>query len=186
MKCTNCNTENLMKANYCKNCGQAFTQQEKDAARKTSVVGKLEKAEEVKGKADKIGDILSMKFITDNIFVRIAIIVAPFILSLVIGGGSSSGNTMKIRDSGEYDVYYNTTTQEYFVEMDGSSVNLMLYVPKDTQQINVYFTESGGYEYQSGSYSVEDAITVNENSNGYYTIEAVMENDTQTVRMYTI
>ena len=66
MKCTNCNTENLRKANYCKNCGQAFTQQEKDEARRRSVVGRLEKAEEVKGKADKLKDILSLNFITDN------------------------------------------------------------------------------------------------------------------------
>lgn len=186
MKCTNCNTENLRKANYCKNCGQAFTQREKDAAHKQSVVGKLEKAEEVKGKADKVKDILSLSFITDNVWVRLALIVLPFVFSLVIGGGAKGGDTMKIRDNGQYDVYYNTTTQEYFVEIDSGSVNLSLYVPKGTQQINVYFKESTDYEYQSGSYGLEDAIVVNENTNGYYTIEAVMENGTQTITMYTI
>ena len=186
MKCTNCNTENLRKANYCKNCGQAFTQREKDAAHSQSVVGKLEKVEEVKGKADKVKDILSLSFITDNVWVRLALIVIPFVFSLVVGGGAKGGDTMKIRDNGQYDVYYNTTTQEYFVEIDSDSVNLSLYVPKGTQQINVYFKETTGYEYQSGSYGLEDAITVNENTNGYYTIEAVMENGTQTIRMYTI
>ena len=186
MKCTNCNTENLRKANYCKNCGQAFTQREKDAAHSQSVVGKLEKVEEVKGKADKVKDILSLSFITDNVWVRLALIVIPFVFSLVVGGGAKGGDTMKIRDNGQYDVYYNTTTQEYFVEIDSGSVNLSLYVPKGTQQINVYFKETTGYEYQSGSYGLEDAITVNENTNGYYTIEAVMENGTQTIRMYTI
>lgn len=186
MKCTNCNTENLRKANYCKNCGQAFTQREKDAAHSQSVVGKLEKVEEVKGKADKVKDILSLSFITDNVWVRLALIVIPFVFSLVVGGGAKGGDTMKIRDNGQYDVYYNTTTQEYFVEIDSGSVNLSLYVPKGTQQINVYFKESTGYEYQSGSYGLEDAITVNENTNGYYTIEAVMENGTQAITMYTI
>lgn len=186
MKCTNCNTENLRKANYCKNCGQAFTQREKDAAHSQSVVGKLEKVEEVKGKADKVKDILSLSFITDNVWVRLALIVLPFVFSLVVGGGAKGGDTMKIRDNGQYDVYYNTTTQEYFVEIDSGSVNLSLYVPKGTQQINVYFKESTGYEYQSGSYGLEDAITVNENTNGYYTIEAVMENGTQAITMYTI
>ena len=186
MKCTNCNTENLRKANYCKNCGQAFTQREKDAAHSQSVVGKLEKVEEVKGKADKVKDILSLSFITDNVWVRLALIVLPFVFSLVVGGGAKGGDTMKIRDNGQYDVYYNTTTQEYFVEIDSGSVNLSLYVPKGTQQINVYFKESTGYEYQSGSYGLEDAITVNENTNGYYIIEAVMENGTQAITMYTI
>ena len=152
MKCTNCNTENLRKANYCKNCGQAFTQREKDAAHSQSVVGKLEKVEEVKGKADKVKDILSLSFITDNVWVRLALIVIPFVFSLVVGGGAKGGDTMKIRDNGQYDVYYNTTTQEYFVEIDSGSVNLSLYVPNGTQQINVYFKESTGYEYQYGSY----------------------------------
>ena len=186
MKCTNCNTENLRKANYCKNCGQAFTQQEKDEAHKRSVVGKLEKAEEVKGKADKLKDILSLNFITDNVWVRLALIVLPFMFSLVVGGGVKGGDKIKIRDSNLYDVYYNTTTQEYFVDIDSGSVNLALYVPNGTQQINVYFKETTGYEYQSGSYGLEDAITVQENTNGYYTIEAVMENGTQTITMYTI
>ena len=50
MKCTNCNTENLRKANYCRNCGKAFTQQEKGEAHKRSVVGKLEKQKKQKEK----------------------------------------------------------------------------------------------------------------------------------------
>ena len=185
MKCTHCNTENLLKANYCKNCGQPFTQEEKDAARKKTAVGILEKADEVKGKYDKIRDILSLSFITDNFIVRIALLVAPFVLSLILGGGAG-GNNMKIVDSNSYDVYYNTSTQEYFVEVENNTVDLMLYVPNGTQQINVYFTESGGYQYTSGSYSTEDRITVRENMNGYYTIEAVMDNGTQTIKMYTI
>ena len=185
MKCSKCGYENLTKASYCFSCGNPFTRQEKQAAREKTLVGKIEKAEEIKGKADKISDILSMKFITDNVFVRIALIVIPFILSLTLSGGKG-GSTMKIRDSGDYDVYYNTATQEYFVEMDSGSVNLMLYVPKSTEVINVYFTESSGYDYQMGSYTVNDAIYVNESSNGYYTIEAVMENETQTIRMYTV
>ena len=185
MKCSKCGYENLLKANYCYSCGNAFTAEEKQAAREKALIGKIEKAEEIKDKADKISDFLSMKFITDNVFVRIALIVVPFLLSLILGGGTS-GNTMKIRDNGEYDVYYNTTTQEYFVEMDSGSVNLMLYVPKSTETINVYFTETSDYQYQSGSYSTEDAIYVNENSNGYYTIEAVMGDETQSIKMFTV
>ena len=140
----------------------------------------------MKEKADKAKDILSLSFITDNVWVRLALIVLPFVFSMVVGGGSKGGNAMKIRDNGQYDVYYNTTTQEYFVDIESGSVSLSLYVPKGTQQINVYFKESTGYEYQKGSYTTEDAIVVEENQNGYYTIEAVMENETQTIKMYTI
>ena len=185
MKCSKCGYENLLKANYCYKCGNQFTQQEKDAAKEKALIGKIEKAEEAKGKFDKIKDILTLSFITDNVFVRLALIIAPFIISLVLGGGSG-GNQMKIRDSNEYDVYYNTSTQEYFVEMDSGSVNLQLYVPQETESINIYFAESSGYNYQVGNYSVTDAIYVNENSNGYYTIEAVMGNETQSIKMYTV
>lgn len=185
MKCSKCGFENLLKANYCCSCGNAFTDEEKKTAREKALIGKVEKAEELKEKADKVSDILSMKFITDNVFVRLALIVVPFLLSLVLGGGES-GNTMKIRDSSEYEIYYNTTTCEYFIEMDGDSVNLMLYVPKSTETINVYFTDSSGYQYQKGSYTTDDAISVNENSNGYYTIEAVIGDETQSIKMYTV
>ena len=91
---------------------------------------------------DKVKDILSLSFITDNIWVRLALIVLPFVFSLIIGGSVKGGDKMKIRDSNLYDVYYNTTTQEYFVEIDSGSVNLALYVPNGTQQINVYFKET--------------------------------------------
>lgn len=185
MKCSKCGCENLLKANYCCSCGNAFTDEEKRAARENALIGKIEKAESVKDKADKISDILSMKFITDNVFVRILLIVVPFLLSLVLGSGES-GNTMKIRASSEYEVYYNTSTQEYFIDMDSSNVDLMLYVPKSTETINVYFTDSSGYQYQRGSYSTDDAISVNENSNGYYTIEAVVGDEIQSIKMYTV
>lgn len=185
MKCSKCGYENLLKASYCYSCGNAFTDKEKQAAREKAMIGKLEKAEEIKNKADKIGDILSMKFITDNAFVRLVLILIPFVLSLVLGGGDF-GNTMKIRDSSQYDVYYNTTTKEYFVDMDTSNVNLMLYVPKSTSTINVYFTDSYGNESQQGCYSIRDAIVINENTEGHYTIEAVMADQTQTITMYTV
>lgn len=185
MKCSKCGCENLLKANYCCACGNAFTDEEKKSAREKALIGKVEKAEELKEKVDKISDFLSMKFITDNIFVRIALIVVPFILSFVLSGGES-GNTMKILESSEYEIYYNTTTMEYFIQMDGNSVDLMLYVPKSTETINIYFTNSSGYQYQQGSYSTNDAISVNENSDGYYTIEAIIGDETQSIKMYTV
>ena len=88
MICKNCNSENLLKADYCRSCGSPFTQEEKEAARSKTLVGVLEKAEDLKDKADKISDILSLKFITDNVFVRLALLVLPFIFTMLTTGGA--------------------------------------------------------------------------------------------------
>ena len=46
MLCKKCNTENLLKADYCQSCGNIFTQEEKDAAYEKTIFGKYEKVEE--------------------------------------------------------------------------------------------------------------------------------------------
>ncbi len=178
MKCKKCNTENLLKAKYCKACGNEFTREEIEKAQKTSTVEILRKVDDVSEKVSKINNILTLSFITDNIFVRIALIVVPFIIALIFGGNDGK---MKIRDSDAYKVYYNTTTEEYFLEVDESRIDLMLYVPKDTQQINVSFTGSG-----TSYYSVDEPITIEAKNNGCYTVEAIGEKDNQSIVLYTV
>lgn len=172
MICKKCSSDNLMKANYCRSCGNPFTQEEKDAARKKSLVGVLETADEVKDKADKIGDILSMKFITDNIFVRIALIVLPFLLTVLISGG---GKDMRILDSDRYSIYYNTTTEEYFVDTEYGSVDLQLYLPENTWAVDVSFGTAENNS-QVGLYETTAAIVLNARSGGCYIITAIDEN----------
>ena len=41
MKCQNCHKENMRKANYCKYCGNKFSQREKDDARQEGLSGAL-------------------------------------------------------------------------------------------------------------------------------------------------
>ena len=48
MKCSKCGYENLTKASYCFSCGNPFTRQEKQTAREKTLVGKIEKAEEIR------------------------------------------------------------------------------------------------------------------------------------------
>lgn len=184
MTCKKCNTENLLKAAYCHHCGNPFTEQEKEEARKKSLVGMLETADKVKEKADKISDILSMKFITDNIFVRIALIVLPFVLSMLL---SSGGKDMRIVDSDEYKAYYNTTTQEYFVDTEYGTVNLMLYVPKDTSFVKTMFT-TGSTTSHVGSYDIATGISIPAKSGGYYTLTAMTVDGTelQSIVVYTV
>ena len=146
MKCSKCGYENLLKANYCYKCGNQFTQQEKDAAKEKALIGKIEKAEEAKGKFDKIKDILTLSFITDNLYVKIALIILPLVISLLFGGGPKSNDIMILNSDG-YDIYYNTDTDEYFLDLSGESAQLKVSVPSDTMYIvfsyiSPYATES--------------------------------------------
>lgn len=184
MTCKKCNSENLLKAAYCHSCGNPFTEQEREDARKKSLVGVLETADKAKEKADKISDILSMKFITDNIFVRLALIVLPFVFTMLL---SSGGRDMRIVDSDEYKAYYNTTTQEYFVDTDYGTVNLVLYVPKDTSFVKTVFTTSNSTSH-TGNYDISTGISIPARSGGYYTLTAMTADGTelQSIVVYTV
>ncbi len=183
MKCTKCKTENLVKANYCKACGNRFTPEEKEKARKTSTVEILKKAEDIKEKTDKVKDILSLSFITDNVYVRLVLIIIPFAIGMLFGGGD---NNMKIRKSDYYRVYHNTTTDEYYLQVEQSNINLMLYVPEDTKEIKVSFTEDGGCSWDEDIYQTDRPIIIESRDYGYYTIEAVTESENQSIVLYTV
>ena len=48
MKCKNCGKENLIKAQYCQDCGQPFTDQERQTAYDQTFWGKLDKLKKAK------------------------------------------------------------------------------------------------------------------------------------------
>ena len=183
MICKNCNSENLLKADYCRSCGSPFTQEEKESARSKTLVGVLEKAEDLKGKADKISDILSLKFITDNVFVRLALLVLPFIFTMLTTGGAKG---MGIMDTDEYEVYYNTTTKEYFVEMTENFVALEMYIPNDTELVEISF-ENNGSQYIVGTFETSADLILDKQSSGHYTISAISGgNVTDSIVVYTV
>ena len=53
MFCKKCNTENLMKAEYCQACGNQFTPEEKNAAYEKTIFGKFEKLEKYISSCDE-------------------------------------------------------------------------------------------------------------------------------------
>ena len=163
--------ENLLKANYCYKCGNQFTQQEKDAAKEKALIGKIEKAEEAKGKFDKIKDILTLSFITDNMYVKIALIILPLVISLLFGGGPKSNDIMILNSDG-YDIYYNTDTDEYFLDLSGESAQLKVSVPSDTMYIVFSYISPYGYT-DVDSYELNENIVVQYQSSGKYELKAV-------------
>lgn len=172
MKCSKCGTENLMKASYCKNCGARFSDAEKQQAKNDATVTKLKKAEERIEQGSKLADILTLKFITENVYVRLALIVLPFVLSLIISGGDKSA--IKIRESDQYRLRYEAGEEMYYVDVDTDTVNLLLYVPKDTQSVQAYFTDLSGVREDTMEFSLDRCITLPAREDGFYTVSAIL------------
>ncbi len=183
MKCKNCSFENLQKANYCRECGTAFTPQEKQEARDNSAVGKLEKFVGFGEKLESFRGILTLSFITDNIFVRLALLVLP-VLAAIVFGGSKVPNTLMIADSDQYSIYHNTDTGEYFLDVDTSSISLQLYVPAKTEYVSIVFNGLDG-SYTSQNYDLNSAIVLETRGDGCYTVTAV-GGDNPTLSLYTV
>ena len=184
MKCRTCGYDNLLKANYCRSCGSAFTAEEKEAAKKASLGGKMEKTEEVVKRVKTVKDILTLSFLTDNVFVRIFLILLPLAIAVVTGQMAPGGLT--ILESEEYVIHCDTETQEYYVDTDAQVVNLQLYVPKDTEGVEVIYYEDGGAQVYSHTYTLSDSISVNAVTQGYYVITAQLPSGNQSITMYTV
>ena len=133
MKCKTCGYDNLLKANYCRNCGSAFTAEEKDAAKKAGLGSKMEKADEVVQKIITVKDILTLSFLTDNVIVRTLLILIPLAIAAVTGQMSPGGLTLL--ESEDYVIHCNTETREYYVDTDAQVVSLKLFVPKNTETV---------------------------------------------------
>ncbi len=181
MKCKKCNTVNLVKANYCVNCGNPFSRREKEKAEKLSAVNVLKTTDDINKKYKKAKSYITGSIITGNTYVRLALLIVPFVFTLLFGGGAGNGK-MKIAESDAYEIYYNTSTDEYFLTMENNTVDLQLYVPEDTQRIKVTYSGTG----QCFTYTTDRAVTLTAQSAGFYTVEAVAEGGNQQIVLYTV
>ncbi len=184
MKCRTCGYDNLLKANYCRSCGSAFTAEEKEAAKKASLGGKMEKTEKVVKRVITVKDILTLSFLTDNVIVRTVLILIPLVVAVVTGQMTPGGLT--ILESEEYVIHCDTETQEYYVDTDVQVVNLQLYVPKDTEGVEVIYYGNDGTQVYCNTYSLSDSISVNAVTQGYYVITAQIPSENQSITMYTV
>ncbi len=185
MKCRTCGYDNLLKANYCCSCGTAFTAEEKEAAKKASLGGRMEKTEKVVKRIITVKDILTLSFLTKNVFVRTFLILLP-LLSAVFAGQQMAPSSLTILEDDGYVIHQNTDTQAYYVDTDAQMVNLKLYVPKDTESVEVaYYAESETPTY-SNTYTLSDSISVNAVTQGYYIVTAHTSAEDQSITLYTV
>ena len=178
MLCKNCNTENLLKADYCQSCGNKFTPEEKDLAYGKTIFGKFEKLEKY------VSYLSPVKIITGNKLFKRGVLVVIILYSIFMA--KSSGNHLKIEESNSYEVLYNKTENAYYLVSETDYVNAQLFVPKKAYGLTVYSVDDSGVIFYSQSYGLDDAITLTIDEDSHYIIEAEFEDESQSIEVYVI
>lgn len=175
MKCNQCGHKNLYKANYCEKCGYKFEEDYKTKAYDKTVYGIINKIEE-------IYNWLSLDVIFGNTFLKI------FLLIIVLFSTGykiyKDGNDFIIKENESYTVQYNKKQDEYYIVSNEYTINLSLYTPKKTESIIVHEYNIDNVKQNSLSYTLEDPITLLNEQDKYYIIEAIYENSSDNLTVY--
>lgn len=164
MKCSKCKCENIISANYCRKCGEKFSDEEKKIARRKTWVGKLELLEEARAWC-------TLEKITGHIVFKIVSLLAVILFGVYLW--TSNSNHVKILESKHYKVQYNTKEKEYYLLVDEDKTNLSLYVPNTVSNLVVSEFDEDNVEVDSTKYvnGEEVVLTIN-NSDEYYLLVA--------------
>ncbi len=178
MLCKKCNTENLLKADYCQACGNKFTQEEKDDAYGKTIFGKFEKLEEY------ISYLKPVELIKGNKFFRIGVLVVIVLYSLFVL--KTNGNNLRIEESSNYEVLMNKDTQAYFLVSETASVNVDLHIPRKAESLTVYNVDNNGEILYSENYALESGLSLAVSEDYHYVIQANFEKDVQSIEVYVV
>ena len=173
MKCKNCKTENILKADYCKGCGHQFTEKEKKKAYSRTVFGLIDNILNLKS-------YITFDFITGNKWFKAASLLVLVLYSILVL--KINGNQMRILDSRDYDVEYNKTTKEYYLVTDENQISLELYIPEKTDKITLVTVDKEDNMVNKAEYNTDQQLTLSYNKNYHY----IVQNNKQQLEMYVI
>ena len=172
MKCQKCKSENILRANFCSKCGKEFTDKEKKEAYNKTIFGKIAFIEKIKS-------IVTLNIITGNIFFKIGSLL------IVLGIGLyflfTFGINVKILDSKDYQTFFNKKSNEYYIIVDDNkdSIELNLYRPNRTKEMNVYTYDLEEKEKDKKEVAKDGDIILDANEEDYYVIESTYSNNKQ-------
>lgn len=169
MKCVKCKTDNIINANYCKNCGYEFSKKEKKKAKRWTLAWFLEII-------DKIKSIFDLSIITGNILFKVLSVIVILIVGIYYS--ITSGTNLKILNSDNYQIQYNTKLDEYYLIANKEETTLNLYVPNRTKNIIIKHLDGKDLIIEEKEYCKECEVLLNSNgSEDYYIIETKYENN---------
>ena len=177
MKCIKCQTININKANYCKKCCYAFSEKEQEAAKKGTFVGFLEKFDLVKSFFD-------FSIVTENKYVRAIILIG--ILAVGIFSWITKVIHLKIEESNNYQIKYNTKDEEYYLFSGEEQTTLNLYIPEGTKNFTIKHYNQTNELISEKDYQLQEEITLSTTSNDdYYILEAnYSETNSDNIKLY--
>ena len=178
MLCKKCNTENLLKADYCQSCGNKFTQEEKTAAYEKTIFGKYEKAEKY------IGYLKPVEIIKGNKFFRIGVLALIIVYSVIIA--MTKGNYLRVEESSSYELIYNKDQRAYYIVSDSYTVDAQMHIPSKAESLTIYDVDEDGYVMYTQSYDLEDGISLSVSEDYHYVIEADCGGETQSIAVYVV
>lgn len=170
MKCTVCQTENNYNANYCKSCGSAFSEKQKEDALNKTWIGKLNQFENLISwlKLDKI---------TGHPVFRILVLVC---LSLMLLSNVLFKNDTLLLPTEEYKVSYNAKANEYVLLTDLDSISLKLSLKQEPDSIEITALDTDGAMIETNSYAITDSILLTNQKEVSYIIHIIYPNSTET------
>lgn len=173
MKCKNCKTENILKADFCKGCGHQFTEKEKQKAYNRTLFGIIDKISSIKS-------YITFDFITGNRWFKVISLVGLILYGLLVL--KINDTQLRILDSRDYDIEYNRTTKEYYLVTDENQIGLKLYIPEKAEKINLITVDKNDKQLDNTEYHTDEQVTVSYDSNRHYIIQA----GRQQLEMYVI
>ncbi len=173
MKCKNCKTENILKADYCKGCGHQFTEKEKKKAYNRTIFGIIDNIGKVKS-------YITFDFITGNRWFKVASLMVLILYSFLVL--KINGNQMRVLDSRDYDVEYNKTTKEYYLITDENQIGLELYIPEKAETVNLITVDNNDNPISSIEYPTDQQVMLTYNNNYHY----IVQSNKQQLEMYII
>lgn len=172
MRCIKCSTNNINKANYCKNCGYKFSDAERVHARRHTLVGKLEMLEN----AYKV---CTLNVITGHIAFKIVSLVIVILMGVYFV--FYNGGEVKILKSDKYNIEYNVKSEEYYLLVNEDEVNLNLYVPNKVKNIVINHYDKDDKLLDKVDYLENNDVVLSTNyKEDYY----VLSSDNKDIRFY--
>ncbi len=174
LTCPDCKSGNLLEARYCFCCGRKFTDKEQEAAYNMTIYGKIEKAE-------KIQSIVDGSIITGSTWFRV--IVIAVIAAVGLWGFFNKGSNFRVAESDGYEVQYNTEEKKYYLLTDHDSINVALYVPKNTEELELTAVNTVTDEVlETKTYSIGEGIALYPDS----TVKYLVSTGKQELTMYAL
>ena len=176
MICRNCQTKNIIKAQYCRHCGDAFTDEQRQEAYDRTIFGKIDKLEQWKG-------YLTLEFITGNPIFKTVVLVAILLWGFYLG--RTNGERMLIMESDAYRVQQHVTTGEYYVLTDQDSVSVSLYLPRQAEEVQLQGIVDGEVVGEQ-RFTAEEQPQLECGAVDYYYITADYGKRTERITVYVV